>query len=287
MNNVNVLTISLLAFGIGSFSCTEKSKENIKKKGWVIDFIDEFEFFNDKNWQDQLLWVNDEDQCYVRDGEYNTREVSNGSLKLRLVKLDYERSCSSNVSKFGKYHPETQYVSGRLASKNLQEFTGGRWTAKIKLNRAGEAGMFPAWWILGARNNEPPIQEDDENICWPLPGSGEIDIMEHHGTHGGHTGYVGRSILPIGTCDDGGDWWTNQVNLLSNLSEYNEYSVEWLGNDLVFRLNGKEVGRNIGIAGKLLEPMFAILNYAKISKDHMDGEWEMEVDWVKHEKWVD
>ena len=110
--------------------------------------------------------------------------------------------------------------------------------------------------------------------------------MEHHGTHGGQTGYVGRSILPLGTCDDGGDWWTNQVSLLSNLTEYNEYSVEWLGNDLVFRLNGKEVGRNIGIAGKLLEPMFAILNYAKISKDHMDGEWEMEVDWVKHEKWV-
>ena len=23
--------------------------------------------------------------------------------------------------KFGKYHPKTQYVSGRLASKNLQE----------------------------------------------------------------------------------------------------------------------------------------------------------------------
>ena len=77
------------------------------------------------------------------------------------------------------------------------------------------------------------------------------------------------------------------MNLLSNLTEYNEYSVEWLGNDLVFRLNGIEVGRNIGIARKLLEPMFAILNYAKISNDPMDGEWEMKVDWVKHEKWVD
>jgi len=33
--------------------------------------------------------------------------------------------------------------------------------------------------------------------------------------------------------------------------------------------------------------MFAILNYAKITKDPMDGEWEMEVDWVKHEKWVE
>ena len=286
MQNVNFIIITLLALGMAFFSCTEKSKQNIKKKGWVIDFIDEFEFFNDKNWQDQLLWVNNEDQCYVREGEYKTREVSNGSLKLRLIKLEYERPCSSNISKFGEYHPDTRYVSGRLASKNLQEFTGGRWTAKIKLNNAGEVGMFPAWWILGARNNEPPIQEPDENICWPLPGSGEIDIMEHHGQHGGQTGYVGRSILPLGTCDDGGDWWTNQVNLSSKLTEYNEYSVEWTENDLVFRLNGIEVGRNIGIAEKLREPMFAILNYAKISNDYTDGGWEMEIDWVKHEKWV-
>ena len=147
---------------------------------------------------------------------------------MRLVKLDYERSCSSNVSKFGKHHPETKYVSGRLASKKLQDITGGRWTAKIKLNRAGEAGMFPAWGILGARNNEPPILEDDEKICWPLPGSGEIDILEHHGTYGGQTGYVGRSILPLGKCDDGGDWWTNQVNLLSNLTIDNSTPGEFV-----------------------------------------------------------
>ena len=51
--------------------------------------------------------------------------------------------------------------------------------------------MFPAWWLLGARNNESPVQEEDENICWPLPGSGEIDIMEHYGQYGGQTGCVG------------------------------------------------------------------------------------------------
>ncbi len=68
------------------FHVQKNLKKILKKKGWVIDFIDEFEFFDDNNWQDQLLWVNEEDQCYVRDGKYNTREVSNGSLKLRLVK---------------------------------------------------------------------------------------------------------------------------------------------------------------------------------------------------------
>lgn len=284
--NIFIIIIYILIIGLGPLSCVKNDKKNNQKKGWVTDFIDQFDFFNDKNWQDQLLWVNEEDQCYVRDGEFNTREVSNGSLKLRLISLDHERQCLDNVSKFGKYHPVTRYVSARLTSKNLQEFTGGRWTARIKLNKAGEVGMFPAWWLLGARNNEPPVQEPDENVCWPLSGSGEIDIMEHHGQHGGQSGYVGRSILPLGTCDDGGDWWTNQVNSSSNLTEYNEYSVEWLGSDLVFRLNGIEVGRNVGIAEKLLEPMFAILNYAKISNERMDGKWEMEIDWVKHEKWV-
>tara|TARA_S200000501_G_scaffold315048_1_gene307240 strand:- start:846 stop:947 length:102 start_codon:yes stop_codon:yes gene_type:complete len=32
--------------------------------------------------------------------------------------------------------------------------------------------------------------------------------------------------------------------------------------------------------------MFAILNYAKISNDYSDGGWEMEIDWVKHERWL-
>ena len=32
MNNVNVLTVSLLVLGTGYFSCIEKSEENIKKK---------------------------------------------------------------------------------------------------------------------------------------------------------------------------------------------------------------------------------------------------------------
>ena len=109
-----------------------------------------------------------------------------------------------NVSKFGKLHYPTRYVSGQITSKNLKEFTGGKRTARIKLKQAGVVGMFPAWWLLGVRNNEPPVQEEDENICWPLPGSGEIDIMEHHGQYGGQTGCVGLSILPLGTCDEGG-----------------------------------------------------------------------------------
>ena len=56
-------------------------------QAWEVDFFDDFERFDPGNWQDQLLWVNDEDQCYVRDGLHGTREVSDGTLKLRVVDL--------------------------------------------------------------------------------------------------------------------------------------------------------------------------------------------------------
>ena len=46
----------------------KNSVENSQKKGWVTDFIDEFNFFDEKNSQDQLIWVNEENQCHLRDG---------------------------------------------------------------------------------------------------------------------------------------------------------------------------------------------------------------------------
>jgi len=35
------------------------------------------------------------------------------------------------------------------------------------------------------------------------------------------------------------------------------------------------------------EPMFAVLNFAKILPGPMASPWVMEVDWVRHERWVD
>ena len=248
---------------------------------WRVDFREDFDSFNEANWQDQLLWVKEEDQCYVRDGQHGTREVSDGTLKLRVVDLGREVSCD-NLDKEGKRHPDTRYVAGRIASKNRQEFTGGRWTARLRTWGNGEEGMFPAWWLLGARNNEPPVEESDEDICWPMTGSGEIDIFEHHGS-GGPGRYASRMIKNLGYCG-GGDWETPQKIINTDLNEFHEYSVEWDGADLVFRLDGVETHRIEGGGDELPEPMFAILNYAKHSAEPMQrGEWVMEVDWVQHE----
>lgn len=280
----HILTIVIIAFSLLVTSCGEGNKN---KKGaanvdntWEADFLDNFDTFNQDNWQDQRIWVNNEKQCYVPDNEFETREVSEGTIKLKVVNIGEERSCD-NLDKHGKQHPDTKYVAGRIASKNRKEFIKGKWTAKLKLLGNGEPSMFPAWWILGAQNNESPVQEPNENICWPLPGSGEIDIFEHHGD-GKDNHFTAGAIKNLGECDSG-DWWSLRTDIKATLNEFHEYSVEWERSDLVYRVDGKEVYRNVGEGDKHLEPMFAILNYAKITDSPMEDEWVMEVDWVKHE----
>lgn len=275
---------------VGLLICTLACKEGPKKAAapeqksslWEVDFFDDFESFNPENWQDQRIWVNNEKHCYVPDNEFGTREVSGGTIKLKVINIGEERPCD-NMDKHGEQHPPTQYVAGRICSKNRKEFVKGRWTARLRLHSQGEASMFPAWWILGAENNEPPVQEENESICWPLAGSGEIDIFEHHGDAKDNH-YTAGAIKSLGECDKG-DWWSLRTDIPSTLEEYHEYAVEWEGSDLIYTLDGKEVYRNVGEGDKYPEQMFAILNFAKITDSEMTGEWVMEVDWVKHEFW--
>lgn len=274
---------SLLAFTllVITTGCTNTQPEvPPTAEGWKVDFFDDFVTFNDENWQDQRIWVNNETQCYVPNGEYGTREVSDGTLKLKVVNIGEEIECD-NMDKHGVQHPPTKYVAGRIASKNRKEFVQGKWTARLKMHSSGEPSQFPAWWILGAQNNEPPVQEPDEYVCWPLTGSGEIDIFEHHGDHM-HDEFTTGAIKNLQACDKG-DWWSYRANFPATVTEFNDYSVEWEGMDLVYRLNGDEVYRNDSLGVLYPEPMFAILNYAKITDNPMEGEWVMEVDWVKHE----
>jgi beta-glucanase (GH16 family) len=270
--------------GILAVAFKPKDKEALstekKSQIWKVDFLDNFDTFNPDNWQDQRIWVNNETHCYVPDGEFGTREVSAGSLKLKVINTGKKSPCD-NLDKNGKQHPETQYVAGRIVSKNKKEFVKGKWTARLKLSSNGEPSMFPAWWILGAQNNESPVQEADETICWPLTGSGEIDIFEHHGDHQKNH-FTAGAIRSLGECDKG-DWMSIRKGFDVTLNEYHEYSVEWETSDLVYRVDGEEIYRNVGEGDKYPEKMFAILNFAKITDAPMKGEWVLEVDWVKHE----
>lgn len=283
MNKKIIITFIILIAGyilIVFGSNSKVNQTNNSNELWKVDFIDDFDTFNLENWQDQRIWVNNESQCYVPNGEYNTREVSEGTLKIKVVNIEEKINCD-NLDKFGKQHPETQYVASRIASKNRKEFIKGKWTARLRIIGGSQKSMFPAWWILGAQNNESPVQEKNENICWPMTGSGEIDIFEHHGDYDSDHFTTG-AIKNLGECDKG-DWWSYRAGYDVSLSEFHEYSVEWEKSDLVYKLDGKEVHRNIGLGDNYPEPMFAILNFAKITDNPMQGEWIMEVDWVKHE----
>lgn len=277
-----LLGFMLIAMSVLSCKTEDKkSTNNLETNSvWEVDFLDDFDTFNPDNWQDQRIWVNNETHCYVPDNEFGTREVSDGSLKIKVVNIGEKISCD-NFDKHGAQHPDTKYVAGRIASKNRKEFIKGKWTARLKLSSNGEASMFPAWWLLGAQNNEPPVQEANENICWPMTGSGEIDIFEHHGDQH-EDNFTTGAIKNLGECDKG-DWWSLRTGIKTTLNDYHTYSVEWEGSDLVYRVDDKEVYRNVGEGDKYPEAMFAILNYAKITDSAMEGEWVMEVDWVKHE----
>ncbi|MFT6157096.1 MAG: beta-glucanase (GH16 family) [Neolewinella sp.] len=275
-----VVAVSLSSCAVDS----EKQQSGLttsSSNSWTIDFFDDFGSFDEKNWQDQMVWVNDEKQCYVPDNQFNTREVSNGTLKIRVVDLGEPRPCD-NMDKHGNQHPDTQYVAGRIASKNRKEFVKGKWTARLKVENSGQPGMFPAWWLLGALNNESPVQEPDETVCWPLTGSGEIDIFEHH-SDGGPDHYAARAIKSLGYCD-GGDWQAMMLVQEAKLDEYHDYSVELDGENIIFRLDDVEVYRIADPDDQFPELLFAILNFAKINDSAMTSSvWVMEVDWVKHE----
>lgn len=281
MKRFHVLALSA-AFILGCQTPEKPSANNPQAGAWEVNFFDDFDTFNEENWQDQMLWVNNEDQCYVADGKYGTREVSDSTLKVRVIDMGEKIPCD-NMDKHGNQKPDSQYVAGRIASKNKKEFIKGKWTARLKVPNSGQSGMFPAWWLLGAYNNEPPIQEPDETVCWPMTGSGELDIFEHH-ADGGPNHFAARVIKSLGYCD-GGDWQAEMAVEYANLDEFNDFSVEWLNNDIIFRVNEKEIYRLKDQGDDYPEPLFAILNFAKINDAPMAMNWEVEVDWVKHEVW--
>ena len=79
-----IITWLLLSACSPTLTDEEKASKQDVASGWQTDFFDDFDTFNPDNWQDQILWVNNEDQCYVRDNQFNTREVSNGTLNVTL-----------------------------------------------------------------------------------------------------------------------------------------------------------------------------------------------------------
>lgn len=114
------------------------------------------------------------------------------------------------------------FISGRIDTRDKFSFTYGTAAARMKL--AAGAGLWPAFWALGAGR-------------WP--DTGEIDVMENVGApewtsaalHG--PGYSGDTPLVKRTA----------MAAPADATAWHVYAVDWDPETLVFSVDGREVYR--------------------------------------------
>ncbi len=147
-------------------------------------------------------WGNNELQNYTNQSDNVI--ISNGTLKIIAKKENYNGSA---------------YTSARLTTQNKFSFKYGKVEVRAKLPFG--IGTWPAIWMLG--NNIT-------TVGWPA--SGEIDIMEHRGSHLNtissalhHPGFSG------GNPDIGSTVMPNVT------TEFHKYVLEWSASTIKFSVN--------------------------------------------------
>jgi beta-glucanase (GH16 family) len=117
-----------------------------------------------------------------------------------------------------------KWLSGRMTTEGLENFTDGILVASIQLPNTTTQGLWAAWWTLGS---------DITTVPWP--GCGEYDIMEDwspqvsngegttgdistaHTTKTGGSGVGGRFTFPSGQAGN---------------TAFHTYGVNWAANEL-------------------------------------------------------
>lgn len=157
---------SVPASSESSSSATSEESSSSSSTGWKLVWSDEFEgaVIDSAKWShEKNCWGggNNEQQCYT-DRPVNSY-VADGYLYIVAQREDFTGSDSAEgESSTTKTLP---YTSARLRTKNLQEWTFGRFEIRAKLPYG--QGTWPAIWML-------PTNSPYGN--WAA--SGEIDIME-------------------------------------------------------------------------------------------------------------
>lgn len=171
--HLHKLLLLSLFFGICAHSQNQKSglikkQEYMKKQdretdNWKLIWSDEFtgNKLNKKNWNRQVEKAgrfNEEWQRYT--SSKKNAYVENGNLVLKAIHVSDK-------------HGHNQYTSARLNTAQKFTFQYGKIAARIKLPYG--AGIWPAFWMLGAN-----INENGGDTPWPQ--CGEIDILELYGS---------------------------------------------------------------------------------------------------------
>ena len=167
----------------------------VKYDGYTLVWHDEFngKTLDESTWNIETGgngWGNQEKQYYT-DREDNIK-VKDGNLIITVRKESYEGN---------------NYTSGRITTKDKQDFTFGRIEARIDLPEGG--GTWPAFWMLGYGS-------------WPR--CGEIDIMEHVGNR---PNMVSFALHTTNTNGNKGNQWTNQPTVSGIEDGYHIFGIDW------------------------------------------------------------
>lgn len=231
------------------------------------------------NWTAQTAAnFNNEVQCYTDDDTSANRnyEVSDGTLK--IIARKQGNDCAGLDGQF------KSWTSGRLNSKDKQEFLFGRIESRIRFHNL-EGGTWPAFWMLENRIAEQPIKGDGDDVGWPSPGASEIDVWEWFANEpdtyitnffnkfGFACGFEKRHAYPDGAAD---------------VLEWHTYALEWTADEISFFMDNQLMASyNLQDCPVYEEPMFVLLNVAMggdlggvIDPDLTQA--TMEVDYVAH-----
>ncbi|MHC5183790.1 MAG: carbohydrate-binding protein [Planctomycetota bacterium] len=167
----------------------------------------------------QLVWSDEFDGTSLNTSNWSY-DIGNGCPNLcgwGNAELQYYRSQNVSVSG-GNLIIESReqdagydYTSGKIHSRNKQDFLYGRIEARMKVPTGG--GMWPAFWMMPT-----------DSVYGGWASSGEIDIMETKND----TDYIGGTLHY-------GDNWPNNASTGGNYSPggvnfsdaFHVYTIEW------------------------------------------------------------
>jgi beta-glucanase (GH16 family) len=247
--------------------------------GWEVSWIERFdgESVNWNNWTAQIQAnYNNEIQCYTDNetGENRNFEVSDGTLKITARR--------QNISCPGQNGRSRNWTSGRINSKDKAEFLYGRLEARIRFSEL-KGGTWPAFWMLENRIAEDPFKGDNDNVNWPNPGAGEIDVWEWYANSGDR--YI-TNFFNAGNC--GSEVRAPYSGGASDVLSFHTYGIEWTADDIKFFMDDNIVAQhNLSNCSQYKEPMFALLNVAiggtlGGTVDTQLNTATMEIDYVAH-----
>ncbi|ABM02412.1 glycoside hydrolase, family 16 [Psychromonas ingrahamii 37] len=247
--------------------------------GWELQWIDKFDgtSVNWDNWTAQTQAnYNNEVQCYTNDDSSVNKnyDVSDGTLKIIARK--------QNINCPGLGGTQKSWTSGRLNSKDKNEFLYGRIESRIKFHNL-EGGTWPAFWMLENRIAEQPVKGDGDSINWPNAGAGEIDVWEWF-SNAPNT-YI-TNFFNTESC--AGETLYSYPNGGPDVQNWHNYALEWSKDNTSFYIDDiLVVSQDMSSCNQYQEPMFVLLNVAM--GGNLGGninpsltQATMEIDYVAH-----